>query len=556
MATSIFINNQRTNLPGVYSTIKSGITNQALALAFGNTLALDLGGGAGYGGGGAINGQLTNGKDAVYTFTALDDFRNFVGGGLWWLLGQPLFLPGGGAANGISSLTYVKCATTTSAQITILLGGQGSHSDGLSNDNGSVTLKTKIEGLAGNGSLLNNVLTRGVGVKIVQGVFDVTKFIVKFYRGTFKGLDTAVSNGDPYDFISEANTQPVLLCQSPEVKKVADLVAWMQDINGAGYLFSQYFQYVSSVIASNDQIVTNDLTPYYLTFSGGTETFSPSDLSKALDVLASQNWDFILTDQFNVNALSALNQTVQAWVANTLKIKPDLYIAAGKTQGQFTTSQSVAATYNSQYVTVVHGGVKVTAIGGRTFKEYDSIYHAADALGREAGLAPQIPLTFKNLGIQGESHSLTDKEASIALDAGLLVSRFDDTGNGFEVVKGVNSLQNNQFLVNTDGTTSSKQLARIIRQLNKEIVVNAKQQLLKKPDGSNRNTVSPQDVKTWLSGYLNSKVATNTSDNLILTFGNINVKVVGDSYQITYSFVPNFEVSFLVFTGTIIDPNQ
>lgn len=556
MATSIFINNQRQNLPGVSSSIKSGITNQALALAFGNALVLDLGGGIGYGGGSSINGQLANGKDAVYTFSSLDDFQNFVGGGLWWLLGKPLFLPGGGATNGVSSLTYVKCATTTPAALTMLFGGQGSASDGLSSDNGSVTIKSRIEGLAGNGVLTSNVLTRGVGAKVIQGIFDPTKFIVQFWRGTFKGLDSTISSGDPYDFIAESQTKPVLLVQSPEVKKVADLVAWMQDVTGAGYLFNQYFSYVSSVIASVDQIVTNDLTPYYLSFIGGTESFGPSDLSKALDVLANQNWDFILTDQFNANALSGLNQTVQAWVTNTLKIKPDFYVAAGKTQGQFSSSQAVAQTYNSQYVTVVHGGAKVTAVGGRAFKEYDSIYHAADMLGREAGLQPQVPLTFKNLGIQGESHGLTDKEASIALDAGLLVSRFDIGGGGFEVVKGVNSLQQNQFLINTDGSTSSKQLARIIRQLNKEIVVNAKQQLLKKPDGSNRNTVSPQDVKTWLQGYLNSKVATDVADNLILSFGNIEIKIKGDAYYINYSFVPNFEVSFLVFTGTIVDPNQ
>jgi hypothetical protein len=79
---------------------------------------------------------------------------------------------------------------------------------------------------------------------------------------------------------------------------------------------------------------------------------------------------------------------------------------------------------------------------------------------------------------------------------------------------------------------------------------------LKKPNGANRNTVSVEDVVAWLEGYLQSKVATDQTDNLILSFQSIDVVVNQDAYEVTYAFTPNFEVSFLFFTGVIIDPNS
>ena len=51
-----------------------------------------------------INGELTTDvRDAFYTFDNIRDFRTFIGGGLWWLLGDPLFNPDS-PNNGISSL--------------------------------------------------------------------------------------------------------------------------------------------------------------------------------------------------------------------------------------------------------------------------------------------------------------------------------------------------------------------------------------------------------------------------------------------------------------------
>ena len=49
------------------------------------------------------------------------------------------------------------------------------------------------------------------------------KFILKFHRGTFKGLDADL---DPWDGILEADTEPLLLATSPEFDNVQTIFDW------------------------------------------------------------------------------------------------------------------------------------------------------------------------------------------------------------------------------------------------------------------------------------------------------------------------------------------
>src|SRR5690606_4142837 len=113
-----------------------------------------------------------------------------------------------------------------------------------------------------------------------------------------------------------------------------------------------------------------------------------------------------------------------------------LYVASGSTIGEFNTSIAHATAYDDMRVTVVHGGAAVLDAGGRHLKQYKSIYKAAALMGREAGLPPQVPLTFKGISIQGEVHNLSTKEQKRALGAGLLVTKLDN--GSFEVLKGIN----------------------------------------------------------------------------------------------------------------------
>lgn len=548
MATSFVFNGQTIKIPGAYSDIKSGIRNPSIAIPTGNILVIDTGSGAGYGGGSGINGELYQGKDSIYNFDNIADFRDFSKGGLWWLLGQPLFRPAGLGFNGISRISFVKMATTTAPTFQYeFVDTDGDHSASASYSplhGANLTIQVTDEGLAGNGTVLSGNLIKGFAGKMSAGKIDTDKFVLTFYRGTYKGLD---QNNLPYDGISSADSVPLVVAKSPEVSNVQELIDWMTiDFN-----FNKYFKLQSSSIVGNGMISEDDLTTYqdYNIASGGTENYDAGLIDDVLTAVADLDVNFIFSDKYGSNARSSINSTILASIIEDSKFKPELYIGGGDNIDTFVSQTIAAADYfNNDSVSVVHGAIYKQSQQGR--RTYNVMYKTAAILAREAGIESQVPITFKSIDIDGEVHSLNDKEATKALDAGVIASRLEN--GSFDIIKGVNTLQQNTFLVNDDGTTSSKQIKRIARQMNNEIRINSKLQLLKQPNGVNRNTLSAQDVEAWLIGYLKSKMATNEVDNLILGFQDITVVREQDGYKVTYKFIPNSEISFLFFSGLII----
>lgn len=545
MATSFNFNGKNIKIPGVYANIKSGIKNPTLNLPYGNLLIVDTGSGATWGGGAGVNGQLEDKSKAIYEFDNIQDYRNFVKGGIHWLLAEPLFRPSGLQAQGVSRITYMKAAVTTAAEISLSFTGDGGGSESVVNG-GDLVIQITDEGVVGNGVLNSlNELTKGYAVKLESGVVDTSKFILRFYLGTYKGLD---QNGIAFDGIKEIDSKPELILSSIEFNDLEDLISWMNTDS----LFQTFFKLKTSSTAGDASIDDDDLIALsdYQLATGGTEDYSAaSNLDDILEIIKDKDISFILSDDWGTDAQSANNLKIANHIANDSKYKPELYIAAGSNRSEFNLSLQTAAYYDYDHITVVHGGIrKITRQGLRL---YDSIVHAAYVLGREAGLAPQIPITFKNIRIDSLQHDLTDKEVTQALNAGVLVTRLQD--GSFDVVKGINSLQKNDFLVNEDGTTHSKQIRRIARQLNKEIMVNSKLQLLKNPVGVNRNTLSEEDLRDWLIGYLRTKKALPGADNLILDFYDIVVTRNQDAYFVSYKMVPNSEISFLFFEGLIVE---
>jgi len=546
MATEFIFNGENVIIPGVRSTIKSGQKNPPLDLDFGTVLIIDTGSGAGYGGGAGIAGALAQGKDSIYVLADTEEMQEFTKGGVWSLLSNPLFRPSGLGVNGVSQVLFARAATTAPAEFTYSFTGDGAGSESVVNG-GDITIQVRDEGLIGNGVLFNSELTKGFAALMEAGELDTNKFILKFYRGTFTGLD---QNNLPINGIPQAEALPLLLVTSPEFNDLNELITWMTN----DFTFNTYFKLKSSSISGDATVDEYDLLANlnYNLATGGTETYSTANLTKVLDEIADINISFIFADDWGINAQSANNFKILTHIVNDSVFKPELYVAAGSDIGDFAQSQADAAFWDNDSVTVVHGGVKIASRNtGTGFLLYDSYYKAAEFLGREAGVAPQVPITFKNVNHDGETHPLNDKEVKAALRAGLLVSRRE--GGSFDITKGINSLQNNSYLVNDDGTTHSKQIKRIARQLNKEIIVNAKEQLLKNPEGVNRNTLSELDVQKWIEGYLLRKIATPTADNLILNFQEVTVVRDQDAYKVTYKFTPNSEISFLFFTGFIVN---
>jgi hypothetical protein len=544
MSTTFVFNGQTITIPGSYSTIKSGMKNPPIALPYGNVLVIDTGSGAGYGGGAGIAGEFATGKDSIYEFDNIFDFRDFAKGGLWWLLAQPLFRPTGLGVNGISKISYIKAAQTVAASIIFDFDNTDSNSVSSSSN---LTIKVTDEGVIGNGVLVDGNLTKGYAAKLSAGILDTAAFVLTFYRGTYKGLD---ENNLPFDGISEANSTPIVVAKSPEFTNIQELIDWM----AIDFSFNKNFKLESSSITGSGILAPEDLA-YYSDFSnglatGGTESYvSAQYLTDVLSAIADLDINFILADQYGVNAQSNANYAILAHIKEVSKFKPELYVAGGDTVDTFESiSLAAARYYNDDSVTVVHGGVKKQSKQG--LRKYNALYHATAVMAREAGLEPQVPITFKSLDFDGVQHSLNDKEVTKGLKAGVVMTRKENST--FDIVKGVNSLQQNSFLVNDDGTTHSKQIKRITRQLNKEIIVRSKEDLLKNPNGTNRNTLSDTDLNAWTIGYLKSKQCTPDTDNLILNFQDIVITRQGDGWFISYKFTPNSEISFLFYTGLII----
>lgn len=544
MATNFFFNGRRVKLPGVYSTIKSGIKNIPAEASYGNILIIDNGSGATFGGGSGIDGALSKNQDSVYVFDNITDFQSFTKGGVWWKLAEPLFRPALGQ-QGVSRIYFVKAATTTAAEATFAPTGGGSAG-------GTFVFQVRDEGIIGNGVENTSVLTKGYAFTFQAGEVDTTKFMLKFWVGSYRG---ASADTLPYNDIPQAQTKPELVCKSVEFSNIDDLFAWAN----SDPTFNVYFKVKTATKTGTGAVTSADLTTYpgNTLAAGGTETYSSANLDLVLDSVKNLDYSYILSDQYGDNAQGSLNGKMLAHIVNEAKFEKYLVIGGGKDSSKWTQTNGSIPTakyYNSDRVIVCHGGVKKsTTLTGTGFREYDSLYKAAVVLGRIAGLPPQVPITFKNVDIDGEVHNLTDKEKEVGLDAGVLMTYYDDNFQAFTILQGVNTIQRNTNLVNTDATTYSIQLTRIRAQLNKEIIINGKLELLSQPYGVNRNTLSPEYVRDWTIGYLKSRVANDQLDNLIISFQNVNTVRNQDAYFTTYEFVPNGEITKLFFTGIMID---
>lgn len=539
MATSITVNGKTIKRPGVYALTQSGIKYPPQNLSYGNIVIIDNGLGAGFVGGAGVDGEATQGVDSVYEINTIQQYRAFTKGGPLWDLGEALFKPSKNNYPGVSKVFFVKAATTTSAEIAFTF------------TNGSITFETLDEGLGANGVLTTGALTRGYACKLLPSNVDPTKFSIKFYNGVFSGLDPL--NNLPYDGIAESDVTENIFLSSPDVLTVQELVDWCLSSNE----FKSAMRLKAGYTATG-AIVTADVTanPGFKLATGGTESYTNPKFDDALMAVKDTDNTFFLSLDMGADATSLENTKIVDFLNNESKYEKFLIVAGGYDKGEFATNNVGTSEYTAKYfdsdrVIVVHGGTKKNARKGTLIKS--QLYKAAKVLGRTCGLPPQTPITFKDIDVDGEVHKLSDYEKEYALDKGILTTHFDNELGYHVIQQGITSLQRNTYLVNEDGTSHDIAVKRITAQLNKEIVVTAKKVFFGKNSGPNRNTMSEDDVKAWLEGFLQKKMASTLQDNLIIRFGDIQVAVDGDNYFVSYSFVPNYPVSKIVFTGIILE---
>jgi len=544
MATKYLFDNKQVMLPGAYSTIKSIVDNPPLVANYGRVLVIDNGTGAEFGGGSGVNGELAQGANSIYRFSRLAEYQNFLKGGLFWKAAQALFKPQIGV-QGASEVLHVKAATTVAAKMTFATA-----------TGGSFVFKTRDEGIIGNGVVTGTGsdmhLDKGYAFSVESGVRDTAKWILKVWRGSWTGN---YDDGLAYDEVPKEDSTPILVAQSPEFDNVQTLIDW-----GSTRRFNELFTLDStSAVAGTGEVTSADVSALdlYELASGGTETYASTDLDDVLEVIQDVDYAILLNDQFGVNNYdSALSTKIFTHLRDDAKFMKFMVIGGGANEDEFSTadgSLDIAAYFNDVHALVVHGNVKEASQSApEGLREWDTLIHSAYIAGRLAGLEPQVPLTNKSINIAGVVHPMTKVEKEIALEGGVICTNYNEYMQTFNVVQGVNTLQDNERLINSNTTSFSIQIMRIVSQINRELVINANTELLSDERGVNMNTLSPGTLVNWTKNYLQSRIATAEQDNLLMSYDNVTVTRQEDSYFVNYEITVNGEITKVFFTGFLL----
>jgi hypothetical protein len=287
----------------------------------------------------------------------------------------------------------------------------------------------------------------------------------------------------------------------------------------------------------------------------GVTDYSPDSLDRVLEDIRELDNTFFLCDRFGDEAMGVQNNKIWNHIQRDAEMNKFMVVGAGLDETKFeesvpNSSIETAKYYNDHRVIVVHSGHKRANVVGGGSEKLSAFYHAANIVGRLGGLEPQTPLTFKGIKITNFNHQLGLRERERALQAGVIHNRLVP-GIGNVVNQGINSLQRNTQLINPDGTSFEISIMRIAAQLNKELILNMRPLFV----GNNVGSASPADVKSFVEGYLLSRTAKTSQDNLIISFKNVSVRLIEDYYDIKYGFVPNGPINKLFVTGFMLDNN-
>lgn len=550
MATSVYFNGKMRTLPGIYSTITSGDNSATRNLDYGTVLLIDTGVyGAGFGGGSGINGAGKQGLDAVYSFTDLPSFREFVKGGLFWKAAEALFTPDpyNPDAVGISNLLYVRACTTTPATMTFAPTGGGANG-------GNIVIKTIDEGLNANGVLDGEYLKFGYAFTVIPGTDDPNAFVMQFWRGTYTGEWTDPVTGVvmSFDELTVAQSDPILICQSPECTNLAELVQWCETDDNFG---ARFILDASTEIKGDGTVDSDDLTDNagYKVATGATEDYKSTDIDDVLNQIQDLDYNIVFTDQIGENGAGSINLKVISHRNNQAKFDKFVFVGAYPNKEKYDDSLAMARSFNSAWVAFVHGGIGTASdLVATKVRWWGVFYNLCQVIGRVSGKPPYVPATNKTIGGDKLQHIPSEKEMEKAVKAGLIIVYPNPYLRRFVILQAVTTLQDNQLLFNKKGDSFSLQFMRILAQLNKECVVNAEIDLMGDENGVNINTLSKGALETWTINFLQQRVATENQDNLITRFQNVVATKVDDYYKVTYEVVVNNEVTKVFFTGFLL----
>lgn len=534
MATVVNFHGKNYIEPGAYAVSVYNPTSVINVSEFGNVMIIDTGlsknGEYEFAGGSGVHGELNKGLKSVYEFSSYEDFLSFMGGGLLGDIAQKIFTPMDGVL-GAPKLYYCRAATTTCAKITFTIGSGG-----------SLELKCKNEGIAGNGIIDNGQLKVGYAARIIKGTEDSTKFKCQIFRGSYMGVD---KDGEAFGSKTFAEATSSLLTESEEISTLGELYDWARSDK---YVLANF-------VVKKTGTDTTSLAEISLTEATGgtTEFLKDTEYADVLEAISELDVTFFLATNTTVGkGIDAnTNGRLFTFLKQDAKFTEFLVIPGGSDDtdlfGESDSTEAIAKYYNSGQVCVVHGSPIVNRKDGNGTKTLDPIYLAATIIGLKAGKMPQTPLTFQRVGYQSFVYDLKKKEREKALQAGIMHVR--NVSGYWCINQGVTTLQDNKRTIAADGQSMELSIELIKAQLNKEMII----------DGATRFTgktaaqASPATVKNFVETKLQSLTATTDNDNLILSWKNVKVSAKNSDYFVTYDFQPNLPINKVFFTGNILD---
>lgn len=535
MATVVNFHGKNYIEPGSYAATVYNPTSVTNVAEFGNVMIIDTGlaknGDYEFAGGSGVKGELNQGLKSVYQFTSYEDFLKFMGGGMVGDIAEKLFTPISGSA-GVPKIYYVRAATTTSANLEVIIGASN-----------KLLLKCRNEGIVGNGVEVGGVLKVGYSAKIVVGDVQDT-FKLQVFRGSFMGVDEA---GEAYGAKSINDSTPNLIVESPSLTTLQELYDWAK---GDKYVLANFIVSMEGVGTTPLIAVSKSLA------SGGTsEYLSGTEYDDVLESIAELDVTFFLTTNLNAaegkGVDAATNGKLFTYLKQSAKFMSFMVVPGGEDDsdlfGETNSSQSIAKFFNSGQCVVTHGAPLVQRKDQNGTKKLPSIYLAAAIIGLNAGMAAQTPLTFKRIGYQNFAYDLKKREREQALQSGIMHVR--NVSGYWCVNQGVTTLLDNKKSIADDGQSFELSIELIKSQLNKELILEGQVRFT----GRTVAQSSPESVKNFTETKLNSLIAYSGSDNLLINYKDVKVVAEGSDYYITYDFVPNVPVNKTFFIGNVLD---
>jgi len=591
MPTSHLFDGKVHKLPGIYAVTKSLIEAPNITAAYSKVLIIDTGLRGeifGRGAGVVTDTKGLGGKNSIYHFTSPSDMKDFVQAGYWYILADALFNPSNVPGTpGASDVYFISACSTKPASAIFNVRqpraaeiGTGTadnpekpavpgidfvikcrHEGRFGNSWGDLTdpsteTTTKDVGKFQEAGSQNSVVTdlrMGYAIQFFNNTGDSDNpFGLRFFNGTYRGVYQGDNKGYTDTALSDAKPRNMFSLVFSSFWDLHEKMKKDPNFNGYFRLDSNYDDPDFNNL--NDQEIFDGLPKSMIAFFGGDETFdNDSHIETVIEATKGIDSNFVITDRNGVeHGADLINERIMFSVLDQ-RFEQWLVVGGGNNEDEFDkklfpgslSSVDMAKEFDSDRVWVVHSGVNK----GITMREWDSLYTACYVVGRIAGTPPQVPATFKEINISGLVHDPTDREKIKALDSGVLMIYYDDDFQRFCILKGINTLQNNEQMVNPDGTTHLIQLRRCAAQINKELIQDAKRELFSQREGVTVMSLPAAQVETWVSAKLSNKI----DRHLLVSFVNIVVERRGDAYFVSYGFIPNYEINFIFFTSFILE---